>query len=262
MSNFKKCPWCGNTLNTDIPDNMPFLHDGYVIKDHRLLGYYGDPRDRVLLLPDVAESISQDAVMSDRTLFTTIIVPEGVKVIENSCFAHCSNLTSITLPNTLERIGANAFDKCCSLEELHIPDSVTDIGPHFIETCDALSSITLPPNVRISNWLLGGARVKNVVLTQRQMDDVIERALKFYGNKRKKEGTDNFCPFGYSTLERIVVSGTSFTVDDIVEKLQKRNVTKSEIFRIISGVFIWTPMLEKSKFYQLQKELRVQNFQL
>ncbi len=279
MEDSKRCPWCGRALDDDMPQDEPFLHDGYVVKNNTLLKYYGKPRGRVVLLPNVAETISQFAISGSD--ITTVIVPEGAKELGSSCFSHCIHLETVTLPNSLEKIGSGAFCKCFNLEELNIPDSVTVIESQFISECRSLESITLPPNLEIGDWIFDKASVKSVVISANQLQALIDRALRCYSapktpRRRKNnsrdeieidevfrelEGTDKlsreqYCPFGNSAIERLIVGGTAVSVDDIVDKLTAKSVSKAVIFEIICDLFTMTPMLRKSKFYQLEKELR------
>ena len=46
--------------------------------------------------------------MSNTSLIS-VVIPEGVRVIDKGAFAHQKNLTSVTLPSTLEYIGYRSF---------------------------------------------------------------------------------------------------------------------------------------------------------
>ena len=45
------------------------------------------------------------------TNLSSLIIPEGVEIIEMNAFYGCKSLNSVTLPNSLTRIGQNAFDE-------------------------------------------------------------------------------------------------------------------------------------------------------
>ena len=75
------------------------------------------------------------------------IVPDGVKIIEDSFFLFCSKLESVTLPSTLEAIPKECFYGCTGLTHISIPDSVQSIGISAFRGCEALASITLPNSI-------------------------------------------------------------------------------------------------------------------
>ena len=75
---------------------------------------------------------------------TSIIVKDGIEIINASAFAECSNLIAITFPNSIDSIGEEAFLRCHSLSS--IPNSVTSIGNYAFENCP-LDEIKIPKNV-------------------------------------------------------------------------------------------------------------------
>ena len=77
---------------------------------------------------------------------TSIVVKDGIEIINASAFAECSNLIAITLPNSLDSIGEEAFRWCQSLSSITIPNSVTSIGASAFHSCP-LDEIKIPKNV-------------------------------------------------------------------------------------------------------------------
>ena len=71
----------------------------------------------------------------------------GCKIIYDSCFNYCTNLTEITIPNSVTSIGANAFSRCSGLTSITIPGSVTSIGVGAFSGCEKLTSISIPSSV-------------------------------------------------------------------------------------------------------------------
>lgn len=67
---------------------------------------------------------------------TSIIIPEGILIMGDGAFAHCSNITDIWLPNTLTTFGISdigtVIDDCPLITTLNIPDNVTSIGTSAI----------------------------------------------------------------------------------------------------------------------------------
>lgn len=72
---------------------------------------------------------------------TEVVLPDGLKIIEQSAFEYCTNLTRITLPASLEGIRPYAFART-SLNSVHIPDNVGYIGPGAFADCDNLASFS------------------------------------------------------------------------------------------------------------------------
>ncbi len=58
----------------------------------------------------------------NNTLATKVVIPDGVKYIEDSAFEDCNSLIEITIPDTVTSIGYDAFRYCGSLEKVNISD--------------------------------------------------------------------------------------------------------------------------------------------
>ena len=58
-----------------------------------------------------------DNAFMDATI-TSVVIPDGVKYIEDAAFYNCENLTSIVIPKTVRSIGEAAFLYCDDVEEL------------------------------------------------------------------------------------------------------------------------------------------------
>jgi len=83
---------------------------------------------------------------------TKLIIPNGIKSIEDWTFAGCSDLTNVEFPNSVISIGNYAFNSCTGLTNLHLPNSVTTIGTAAFSGCSSLTNVTLPESItRIDN---------------------------------------------------------------------------------------------------------------
>ena len=71
------------------------------------------------------------------------VIPNGVKVINDSAFSNCSLLTSITIPESVEVINDSAFYNCSSLKSVRILGRLDSIGWDIFEGCSALETIEL-----------------------------------------------------------------------------------------------------------------------
>lgn len=77
--------------------------------------------------------IGTGAFVGNRDL-VSVIIPEGVSVIDGNAFANCDHLASVVFPSTLTKIGESAFDGCVRLSEIEILQAV-DIGRCAFEEC-------------------------------------------------------------------------------------------------------------------------------
>ena len=80
---------------------------------------------------------------------TSVIIPEGVKVIEAGLFKYCTKLTNVTIPNGVKSIGDSAFGACLSLSSLTIPESVKSMGrdPFYCCSPDVYMRGSTPPDI-------------------------------------------------------------------------------------------------------------------
>lgn len=70
-----------------------------------------------------------------------------IKMIQDSTFYDCVNLTSVNIPNSVASIGASAFERCFNLTSVNIPDRVTSIERDTFYNCRNLTSIHIPNGV-------------------------------------------------------------------------------------------------------------------
>ncbi len=80
----------------------------------------------------------------DGCQFTKLIVPEGIKILGESCFGNCDKLTSVSLPDSLTEVSALVFKNCTSLKCVIIPDGVEKIGTATFNGCSSLESLIIP----------------------------------------------------------------------------------------------------------------------
>lgn len=71
-----------------------------------------------------------DAGAFQRTAINEIDLPESVRLIDNSAFDGCSELTEITIPGGVTEIGECSFLKCGKLKKVNIPESLRRFGVH------------------------------------------------------------------------------------------------------------------------------------
>lgn len=90
-----------------------------------------------LVLPDRLKGIRLGAFFNCKYLVGSLVIPEGVEVIEDNAFNGCSSLDgTLTLPSTLKRIGGRAFYNCSSLTgNLTLPEGLETIGSDAFHIC-------------------------------------------------------------------------------------------------------------------------------
>lgn len=71
----------------------------------------------------------------------SIIIPEGVEVINKHQFNGCSSLKEVTFPDTLTAIDFYAFYNCSSLEKVVFPDSLKTVGISAFRQCTSITEV-------------------------------------------------------------------------------------------------------------------------
>ena len=95
------------------------------------------------------------------TYYEEVTIPSSVKVIKPNAFTSCKKLNKINsdidgvfnLPNGLEIIEESAFPHCTNFTTLIIPDSVTSIGVGAFNACSAMTSNAGLRNVTIGTGI-------------------------------------------------------------------------------------------------------------
>lgn len=77
---------------------------------------------------------------AERGTLESVTIPEGVKVIDEGAFLHCSSLTGVTLPDSVTEIETSAFYGS-SLKRIDVPRGVTKISERAFNGCTALEAI-------------------------------------------------------------------------------------------------------------------------
>ena len=92
------------------------------------------------------------------TALKNIVLPSGLKKIDENLFWGCTSLTSVTIPAGVTSIGEEAFRECLALPSIIIPSSVTEIGERAFEGCTSLKNIIseIQEPFAISDNVFGG----------------------------------------------------------------------------------------------------------
>lgn len=78
----------------------------------------------------------------------SIVVPQGVRKIENEAFLGCSSLQTVELPEGLREIGAWAFSRANELVSINLPESLERLGKAAFKSCGKLESIVIPSKIK------------------------------------------------------------------------------------------------------------------
>jgi len=76
-----------------------------------------------------------------------VILPEGLRVIEERAFKHCKSLTDIIIPSSVEEIGDEAFRSCSQLRVIALPNSLHCVNRRTFAFCESLRYIKIPPQI-------------------------------------------------------------------------------------------------------------------
>jgi len=109
-----------------------------------------------LTFPDCVEVIGAGAFKTDRLnqgrvpkYLTSVVIGNGVRMIEERAFCCCENLLSVTFGSSLQFIGEEAFAYCRVLRCVTIPQNVTKIENKAFYCCKNLTDITIEKGVQI-----------------------------------------------------------------------------------------------------------------
>ena len=117
-------------------------------------------------IPSVVTNLGSYAFVGCENLSGSIIIPNGVTVINNGVFKDCSSVISFTIPNAVTRIGDESFMYCSGITSIDIPSTVTSIGVGAFQTCKSLVSVicrpTTPPTGGYSTTFAGNASGRKI----------------------------------------------------------------------------------------------------
>ena len=120
--------------------------DGVIIT-----GYNGELSGKVTIPSKIGEypvvSIGINAFKGNDKIIS-VVIPEGVKSIQNCAFMECKQLTSVSLPSTVKSIGYGAFRECRKLKDIKLPAALEVIESHAFEWDVGLTEITIPGSVK------------------------------------------------------------------------------------------------------------------
>ena len=101
-----------------------------------------------------------------QTDITSVVIPEGVKIIKNYAFRFCRSITSFSLPNSLTNIGDAAFEET-AITSITIPEGVIEMTGWTFYNCSNLTSISLPSTLEsVGPFVLYGTAINTPIYSQ------------------------------------------------------------------------------------------------
>ncbi len=126
-------------LGLEEPDD-PKTNGSYLINIDKMLN------EKRTVQEDGSEKNTLEIEISKNT--SEFIIPDSVTVINELCFAECSQLTKVIIPEGVTDIETLAFFKCYNLTEINIPSSVINIGSDAFSNCEKITDIFIPASVK------------------------------------------------------------------------------------------------------------------
>lgn len=82
-------------------------------------------------------------VFSNLDNLKSVVIEDGVEVIDNQAFWDCDNINNLVLPSTLKSIGSDAFT-WIKVKNLEFPEGMLSIGSGAFRNCNNLQKVVLP----------------------------------------------------------------------------------------------------------------------
>lgn len=80
--------------------------------------------------------------------FSSVSLPEGLRVIGYSSFYGCKKLRSLEIPASVEEIDDGAFYGCTALKEVRLSPNMSTAGEYIFERCASLERVDIPEGVK------------------------------------------------------------------------------------------------------------------
>ena len=176
-----------------------------------------------IILPEGLKYI-EDYALSNFKSVKSITLPSTLVRIDFGGMSGMDSLKSITLPKSLTKVGEKAFDGCKSLSKVVFKGRVTSIESNAFAYCTSLKKITLPDSLKkLGAGAFRGSGLVSVTVPEKADVSAPEifrdckklKKVVFDGCKRKKGlelGTRMF--YGCSKLKKVTFE-TSKTVNSI-----------------------------------------------
>lgn len=92
-----------------------------------------------------------DSAFEDCGNLTSVVIHDNIIFIGGSAFQNCTNLTSVTMGKNVGIIGGSAFQECTKLVSIVIPNSVTEIKAYAFWGCSALTTVSFESGSKLTS---------------------------------------------------------------------------------------------------------------
>ena len=150
-----------------------------------ITGYTGEGGDVEIpaIIGGLQVTTIAKAAFKDKTLITSVVIPEGVGIIDNNAFSGCTNLESVTIPSTVNTLGGTAFYQCKNLKTVTIPSAVYEIKSGAFYGCTSLESVTIEDGVeKISTSAFNGCTSLTSVTIPESVINIATNAFTGHGD--------------------------------------------------------------------------------
>jgi hypothetical protein len=127
-----------------------------------------------------------------------VVIPDGVKIINDDAFRDNRNITSVTIPDSVEKIRVGAFSGCTALSTVNAPDTFIDVDP----------------------WAFGYSEKEEALWYREQLAE--NETFVFCGNLMQMPDTEEYTVPG--GVKQISCKGTG------LEKLKKLTIPEGVMF--------------------------------
>ena len=148
-------------------------------------GYYvsnGSNTNEYVNIPEIYNNLPVLGIANngfyDVDFLKGIKMPNSIKIIGESAFESCENLSKVYFSNSLEKIDALAFRYCDNIKEIQLPESLKEIHLQAFSFCKSLKELYLPNNLEYVS--------KDIVLYE-HANKKIFKTYKGYGYLGSKE---------------------------------------------------------------------------
>ena len=126
--------------------------------------FSGNAGIREVNLPSTLESIGKHAFSG--TSLESVVIPGGVRVVDEKTFYDCKALKEVTLSEGVTQIRERAFESCAALERISIPATVERIDGWAFYGCKSLTELDLRCEVTVIPSLMcsGAENLKTVTM--------------------------------------------------------------------------------------------------
>ena len=123
-------------LSFRTPDALKTVEDQAFRNNHltRIYGKWASEDEKAIIMPD-----GMMVAYANGAIEASLIVPDGVKSLQNYLFYGNESVKDVILPSGLESVGSNCFCQS-SLETVSLPESLNSVGNYAFAYCPALSA--------------------------------------------------------------------------------------------------------------------------